>query len=260
MSHIISNRCAENKGLPGHKAVFNLVQDILYYGAQHSKAGTKALYHLIDPQVEQAFQAWNLVNHPVVSKLIALRLPMIGYDEQIFIPRLFPQITKGTILKEYQENTINKITPIDPKLLINLCLKASREEILKDLFVDGENKVPVRILAPDHLDLDACRATTIKGFLQKTTKSLIGTCLKSSVSSEEEGILVIHLHGGGFVAMSSASMRILTRPWCKTLKMVHFSVDYRLAPKDPYPAALDDVWQAYLWILNYAESVLGIGV
>ncbi len=118
--------------------------------------------------------------------------------------------------------------------------------------------MPVRILAPDHLDLDDNKATTIKGLFQKTAKSLVGTYPKSSVSSQEEGVLVIHLHGGGFVAMSSASMRILTRPWCKSLKMVHFSIDYRLAPKDPYPAALDDVWQSYLWILNYAESVLGI--
>jgi len=40
--------------------------------------------------------------------------------------------------------------------------------------------------------------------------------------------------------------------------MTCFSVDYRKAPKDPYPNALDDVWQAYLWITNYAENVLGI--
>jgi hormone-sensitive lipase len=37
-----------------------------------------------------------------------------------------------------------------------------------------------------------------------------------------------------------------------------FSVDYRLAPKDQFPAALNDVWQVYHWLINQAESQMGI--
>lgn len=36
------------------------------------------------------------------------------------------------------------------------------------------------------------------------------------------------------------------------------SVDYRMAPQNPYPAALDDVWQAWNWIINHGENQLGI--
>ena len=36
------------------------------------------------------------------------------------------------------------------------------------------------------------------------------------------------------------------------------SIDYRLAPQYPYPAAIDDCWQAYNWIISYAERTLGI--
>ena len=37
-----------------------------------------------------------------------------------------------------------------------------------------------------------------------------------------------------------------------------FSIDYGLAPDHPFPEALDDVWQAYCWIVNHAEEQLGI--
>jgi len=39
--------------------------------------------------------------------------------------------------------------------------------------------------------------------------------------------------------------------------MIQFSLEYRLSPANKYPDALDDVWQAYLWIINYAETILG---
>jgi len=70
--------------------------------------------------------------------------------------------------------------------------------------------------------------------------------------------LIIHIHGGGFVSMSSTSHQSYTRQWANILKKPVFSIDYRLAPEHPYPAALDDCWQAYNWILDHAEDVLGI--
>jgi len=33
-----------------------------------------------------------------------------------------------------------------------------------------------------------------------------------------------------------------------------FSIDYRLAPENPYPAALNDVYQCYIWLVANMES------
>ena len=33
-----------------------------------------------------------------------------------------------------------------------------------------------------------------------------------------------------------------------------FSIDYKKAPSNPYPEGLNDIWQAYNWILNYAST------
>jgi len=54
--------------------------------------------------------------------------------------------------------------------------------------------------------------------------------------------IVLHVHGGGFVAMSSGSHQSYTRVWANDLGIPVFSVDYRLAPQYPFPAALNDVW------------------
>jgi acetyl esterase/lipase len=70
--------------------------------------------------------------------------------------------------------------------------------------------------------------------------------------------LIIHIHGGGFIAMSASSHENYTRKWVNSLEVPLISIDYRLAPAHPYPYALDDVYQAYMWIINYAEDILKI--
>ncbi|KAH7097903.1 alpha/beta hydrolase fold-domain-containing protein [Auriculariales sp. MPI-PUGE-AT-0066] len=45
---------------------------------------------------------------------------------------------------------------------------------------------------------------------------------------------------------------------CKHAKVVLVSVDYRLAPEDPFPAGLDDAWSALQWTFQQGPSYLGI--
>ena len=44
--------------------------------------------------------------------------------------------------------------------------------------------------------------------------------------------VIVHIHGGGFVAMSSSSHGIYTRKWSKDAKIPVFSIDYRLSPQN----------------------------
>ncbi|OLT21778.1 esterase [Pseudonocardia sp. CNS-139] len=66
--------------------------------------------------------------------------------------------------------------------------------------------------------------------------------------------LVVYFHGGGFVLGSLAS----TDPLCRLLAAQSgvrvLSVDYRLAPEHPYPAALDDAITAYRAVRADATS------
>ena len=67
--------------------------------------------------------------------------------------------------------------------------------------------------------------------------------------------IIFHIHGGGFISQSSNSHQMITRRWAQDLKVPVFSVDYRLAPDHPYPAGLEDVWQAYNWLVTYNSTI-----
>ena len=73
-------------------------------------------------------------------------------------------------------------------------------------------------------------------------------------------LLIIYIHGGGFVAMSPSSHENNTRKQAKNLEVPLFSIDYRLSSKNEFPKALDDVFQCYMWIIKYAEKFFKIKI
>lgn len=62
--------------------------------------------------------------------------------------------------------------------------------------------------------------------------------------------LVIHCHGGGFIAQSSRSHETYLRQWATEIDAPIFSIDYSLAPECPYPRALEDAFYGYCWALQ----------
>ena len=59
---------------------------------------------------------------------------------------------------------------------------------------------------------------------------------------------VLHLHGGGWVAGSLASHRAFASELAFRSRQVVLLVDYRLAPENPFPAAIEDVSAAYEYV------------
>uniref|UniRef100_A0A8C6KMV1 Hormone-sensitive lipase n=1 Tax=Nothobranchius furzeri TaxID=105023 RepID=A0A8C6KMV1_NOTFU len=62
--------------------------------------------------------------------------------------------------------------------------------------------------------------------------------------------LVIHFHGGGFVAQTSKSHEPYLKSWSQDLGVPILSVDYSLAPEAPFPRALEECFYAYCWALR----------
>ncbi len=75
--------------------------------------------------------------------------------------------------------------------------------------------------------------------------------------STEPQRALVYFHGGGFVVGSVETHDGITRALARRADCIVVSVDYRLAPEHPYPAALDDCWTATKWVIEKAEK-LGI--
>ena len=68
---------------------------------------------------------------------------------------------------------------------------------------------------------------------------------------------ILHIHGGGYVSGSAASMEAVHRPLAADLNCCIVSVDYRLAPETRYPGAVEDCYAVLRWISANARD-LGI--
>ncbi|MEN9817422.1 MAG: hypothetical protein RLZ32_1302 [Gemmatimonadota bacterium] len=60
--------------------------------------------------------------------------------------------------------------------------------------------------------------------------------------------VVLYIHGGGFVACSAATHRPITAGLARATGCRVFSLEYRLAPEHPFPAAPDDALAAWRWL------------
>ncbi|MFT3862729.1 MAG: alpha/beta hydrolase fold domain-containing protein [Solirubrobacterales bacterium] len=88
----------------------------------------------------------------------------------------------------------------------------------------GGSEVPVRILVPE--------------------------------DGEPRGVY-LDIHGGGFFMSRAARNDLKNRRIADGVGVAVVSVDYRLAPEHPWPAAPDDCETAALWLLEEAESRFG---
>ncbi len=72
--------------------------------------------------------------------------------------------------------------------------------------------------------------------------------------------VILYLHGGGYVFGSPRTHRSLTFPLAKAAGADVFSLDYRLAPEHPCPAAIEDALAAYQWLRasDYEPSQIAI--
>ncbi|ODN02998.1 Hormone-sensitive lipase [Orchesella cincta] len=120
------------------------------------------------------------------------------------------------------------------------------------LYVETKSRKQLTILPP--FEYVGKRPVMLRLVSHKLRYGSAGSGNVGSSSMEEmSNTLIVHCHGGGFVAQSSNSHLVYLKSWAKSAGAPIVSVDYSLAPEAPYPRALHEAFYAYLWSIQNAH-------
>lgn len=246
LGNAIISKESEQKNVVAQKVAMGF--GAIYYFFLTKKAQKKAKVFISDPNSKTTKKIWNLPDSTLMKGVMEIMMPSIEYNKKIYIER---NVVRNLALREdghgleefvLAEGDIKKIEDL--------------QDYNKTLFAKPKkpkSKISVRILSsrkiPHKIDKKHQKmGEFLMSFLTKNVKK------DKSLFCDT---IIIHIHGGGFISTSSRNHQIYTRKWANSLKLPIFAIDYRLAPEHPYPEALDDCWQAYNWIINYAYDFLG---
>ena len=205
---------------------------VIYY-SKFAKTEAKRLSRLYDSigKTNLCRILWDVNESKFMRKVIEKTLPKIEYTEVIFLPRLATHVLDN-IQEELMKNNEETNDDINQESLKNYEFR---------LVADKDHKyVPARILSRIPLLIP-----------------LPDPVISPVIPSDSLDSLIIHAHGGGYISTSSFSHQNFTRRWANEIPVPVFSLDYRLAPEHPFPEGLDDVWQSYVWLVNYSYKFLG---
>ncbi len=118
---------------------------------------------------------------------------------------------------------------------------------------------------------DMGRAQALRQAIQTlTSQATVSTLATNSVIPDPGGDLpvrllvpdtpqamLLHIHGGGWSTGDPAMSDSSNEHLALTHDLAVLSVDYRLAPEHPYPAAPDDCEAAALWMLEHGQDEWG---
>lgn len=138
-----------------------------------------------------------------------------------------------------------------PSLAINQIISIPPEELTLPTLSGSTVSIPI---PNSHIGK---KPIHVRLFSSKRRLGMVGS---GGVGGELHGLsneLIIHCHGGGFVAQTSLSHETYLRSWAINLGIPILSIDYSLAPEAPFPRALEEVLYAYAWALNHASTLLG---
>ncbi|MCM1499684.1 MAG: alpha/beta hydrolase [Clostridium sp.] len=111
---------------------------------------------------------------------------------------------------------------------------------------------------PGHLKLSVIELQNFTMELLSEKKNVQDSQLQPPEPNEEAGVtkndkpgIILQLHGGGYYGRLHNTYRDMAALYSEVSKGLDvLTIDYRVAPEYPFPAALEDAVEAYRWILQ----------
>jgi acetyl esterase/lipase len=94
---------------------------------------------------------------------------------------------------------------------------------------------------------------------EAVVRDIAGVRCRILVPDSPPRAVLLHFHGGGMVVGAPEMADAANLDLCRRFDLAVVSVDYRLAPENPYPAAPDDGLAVAGWLVDHAASEFGTG-
>ncbi|XP_061109842.1 hormone-sensitive lipase-like isoform X1 [Conger conger] len=221
-----------------HKSLFVEAGGITQYGVAASSFFTSGKY-VVDPELrgteyERAIQNmdmqfwktfWNLSETELISGLASIMSVQVQVNRTLSVPPMSFLLPLAS----------------DPQLSVTVAPPVAH---------CGPGPVNMRLIS--HKLLEGQNSEEMLAF-SHTEGTPISMSLGLTKPSPPSPWLLVHFHGGGFVAHTSKSHENYLKSWAQDLGMPILSVDYSLAPEAPFPRALEECFYAYCWALKHCH-------
>ncbi|TDQ04831.1 alpha/beta hydrolase [Labedaea rhizosphaerae] len=130
--------------------------------------------------------------------------------------------------------------------LTDASMVQSRDHVIARTALDAKSEI-VRKRDVEPVDVRTVEVAGAEGPLQAR--------LYTPAKAPDDGPLLVFYHGGGWVIGSLGTHDNLCRFIAANGELRVLSVDYRLAPEAPFPAAADDALAAFRWAVKHAADL-----
>ena len=223
----------------------------------------KAIYDgkkqdLLGNRAQSALDMCNTMKVGIIKKLTVRRFPKIEFRRKLYLRRDEKEITVDYI-KELVQLIKSGKTEVENG--------NSEDEMLKHREIMGNKRLAVNAPSDSYLEkiqkqhkpyyVSTRLIHSSKITFANEKPSFFSFCGSPRVNVTKD-TLIIHIHGGGFIGTSTLTHEGYLRSWVNELQVPLIGIDYSLSPATQYPKAVDDVWQAYNWIIKHVESEFNI--
>jgi acetyl esterase len=124
----------------------------------------------------------------------------------------------------------------------------------QDLSIEQLRDLPIELLKFPQLPLMPYPKEDVQRM--KITADSIPVLIFNPLHSEKLPI-IINYHGGGFISPLVPGLEYSLWQDAKTYGAIVFAVDYRVAPENKFPAAVNDSYNAFKWIAEHGSELGG---
>ena len=261
MSVISNIPLNNNESESATSLIYSGIKNLIYYKAYDNKAKFDSKMFQIKSTYEDLPKFIKLFK--TVKPLFIKFIPSVPFRRKIYVKKEFPPINRT-----YIEKLINFMrgedNPVDSSIAKNI-KKENNNIVLPLLYKD---KIPDKKLKRNYVSVTILNNKTLY-FKDEKEESLLSSIINkfksntinTQINNEfKKNTILIAVHGGGYIASSTLIHERYLRKWLKEIDIPIFGINYSLAPEHRYPEGVNDVFQAYMWILTHAKEELNMDI